>query len=218
VLNEWFAWSWLKALAAYDVLKLAHAMGSGDNDYGDPKLAAVAGPCRHGERKNFSAGGLELEDEDDDDDDDEEEESGSFVFQRPSHGTSEKVALSANDPTAPLLRRSGGGHPIRAGLGSDASNGGLLLPGEAKGTAKGAAKGAASGLGAPTAAASGAWNAGASLRRWLLLPPLGYYVAVGCLLARTVAVGGRGHASMLNDTVWCMSLFMLLRFRFINWA
>ena len=36
VLNEWFAWSWLKALAAFDVLKLAYAMDNDDlKDYGD---------------------------------------------------------------------------------------------------------------------------------------------------------------------------------------
>jgi len=181
VLNEWFAWSWLKALAAFDVLKLAYAMGNSEsNDYGDPAMKRTSSgnlrPRTSSGSKIFAAGELESETEDETD--------------AEQYGTLDGAALGNKGQNQPLIHRNAhrNGDNRDAGAAVAVSDTGDKNLAPSKPSSAGAAS-------------SGAWNAGASLRRWLLLPPLVYYVAVAGLLLRTVAVGGRGHTSMLLDTV-----------------
>ena len=182
VLNEWFAWSWLKALAAFDVLKLAYAMDNDDlKDYGDSggmqrSASGNLRPRTSSGSKIFAAGELESETEDETD--------------AEHHSASDDVALVNKSKKTPLLHRSAYHH------GENREASAVAMP-DADSKSPAPSKPSSAG----GAASSGAWNAGASLRRWLLLPPLVYYVAVAGLLLRTLAVGGRGHTSMLHDTV-----------------
>lgn len=214
VLNEWFAWSWLKVMAAHHVLTFAVAQKA-------PAEAPAAALAAHSPPLPFE---LELE---------TRSAGGAAVAAAAARGlgasedatrTGVEDAGEAEPEASPAHKRRTGarneapaqGRPEAHSPGrdsddedDDAADSSNLLrgkpaaaggkPGRGGSPAGGTQRaGKAAAPGAPGAA--GSWNAGGGLRLRLLVPPLAHYAVVACLLAFSLTFGNVAH-SMVHETV-----------------